>query len=211
MTGADGAASWLSFLTALSLWWTFGVFFIAAFTEMWFPPCPGDSIFFFGLVTLQAGGMPVYSAFVASSLGGFTGFALLYWLGRARGRRAFRPESKGLFSLKSLTRVEAWFQRWGGLVIVFGRFLAGVRSAVPLVAGVGNYPRARTLVLGGVSVLIWNGLLATLALVVHENWDTVARHWRAISIAFWIVVGVIGLLAAVRYGVKKRSSRKPKC
>ena len=130
---------------------------------------------------------------------------------RLRGRRAFRPESKGLFSLKSLTRVEAWFQRWGGLVIVFGRFLAGVRSAVPLVAGVGNYPRARTLVLGGVSVLIWNGLLATLALVVHENWDTVARHWRAISIAFWIVVGVIGLLAAVRYGVKKRSSRKPKC
>ncbi|MEW5701290.1 MAG: DedA family protein [Candidatus Zixiibacteriota bacterium] len=204
---ADGTVPWLTFLTAQSLWWAFGVFFIAAFTEMWFPPFPGDAVFFLGLVMLETGGRPVYGALVASSLGGFVGFALLYWLGVAKGRLAFRKRSTGLFSHSALTRVEAWFQRWGGLVIVFGRFLVGVRSVVPLAAGVGGYPRRRALALGGVSILIWNGLLATLALVLHENWESVAGQWRTVSIGFWILVGLTVLFAAVRY-FRRRSSRR---
>jgi membrane protein DedA with SNARE-associated domain len=77
---------------------------------------------------------------------------------------------------------------------------------VPLAAGVSNYPRNRAFVLGGISILIWNGLLTTMALVLHENWDTVASHWRAISIGFWVVIGLIGIVILVRY-YRHRSSR----
>jgi membrane-associated protein len=202
-----GVGSWFSVLVLQSLWWGFGIFFIAALTEMWFPPFPGDAVFFFGLVTLQAHDLSVYGAFLGSSLGGLVGFTLLYWLGRARGRRLFGRQETGLFSVTGLERVERWFHRWGGIVIVMGRFLAGVRSAVPLVAGVGDYPKVAAVSLGAVSILIWNGLLAVVAVVLHANWDRVSVYWRTYSVAVWTVIIVVALVGAVRFLMHRRGGR----
>ncbi|MBI3872837.1 MAG: DedA family protein [candidate division Zixibacteria bacterium] len=205
---SGGLPGWVSFLAMQSLWWAAGIFFVAALVEMWFPPFPGDSIFFLGLVSLQAGGRPVWGAILASSLGAFAGFALLYWLGMAKGRAVIQKRTSGLFSPSGLPKVESWFRRWGVIVIVFGRFLAGVRSAVPLAAGVGAYPLAPTMFLGMLSILIWNALLAYLALLLHQNWTAVGFYWRTYNTAIWIIL-VAGLVVlAVRYWLRRRSTRK---
>jgi membrane protein DedA with SNARE-associated domain len=80
----------------------------------------------------------------------------------------------------------------------------GIRSAVPLVAGVGDYPRNRALMLGAVSIIIWNGLLATGALVLGENWDAVSRILSTYSKVFWTVGGIVLLIWAFRFYLQKR-------
>lgn len=188
----DGFAidSWLSALWLESLWWTFGLFFVVSLTEMLFPPFPGDTVYFVGLVAVQAGGHTVTGALIAAFLGGFVGYVTLFWLGRTKGRRLFGERKRGLLSLAALKRAEGWFGRWGGMVIVLGRFIAGIRSVIPLTAGVSGYPVVRAMVFGAVSIVLWNGLLATAALILHESWETVAKYWQTYSLAVWLVAGV---------------------
>jgi membrane protein DedA with SNARE-associated domain len=179
---------WVTFWSLQSLWWAIGVFFVAALVEMWFPPFPGDAFYFLGLVSMSAGKVSVMAAIAAACAGGLFGYAGLYVLGAARGRRLFMRRTTGLLSESSLRRLEKWFARWGGWVIIFGRFLVGIRSAVPVAAGIGLYPRTRALTFGLLSILIWNGLLAFGALALGRNWEYVARVVRTYNIAFWALV-----------------------
>lgn len=197
---------WLSLWAVQSIWWTFGFFFIAAITEMLFPPFPGDAVLFLGMITLQTSEIPVARGVIAATLGGLAGFALLFWFGRSKGRAFFIKRDKGIFSLERLHKVEAWFKKWGALVIIFGRFLAGVRSAVPVVAGVGDYPVARTMIFGGISVLLWNVLLAVFAVALHENWDQFKVMWQRYNLLIWIVVGIIVLVVMWRVNRPNKTS-----
>jgi len=197
---ASDVLDWfVRFWSVQSLWWTFGIFLIAAVTEMWFPPFPGDAFYFIGLVSISAGDLSVVSVVVATCLGGVIGFASLYWLGWAKGRDLFGRRTSGFWSAATLAQVERWFAHWGGWVIVFGRFFTGVRSAVPLVAGISLYPRTRALVLGALSVVIWNGLLATAALSLGANWDHVSRIWDTYNLVFWAVASCSILVWAVLF------------
>ena len=202
---ASDVLDWfVHFWSVQSLWWTFGLFLIVAVTEMWFPPFPGDAFYFVGLVSISAGDTSVASVITATSLGGCIGFASLYWLGRAKGRGLFGRRTSGFWSAATLTRVERWFAHWGGWVIVFGRFLSGVRSAVPLVAGISLYPRTRALALGALSVLIWNGLLATAALLLGANWERVSRIWDTYNLLFWGAALCVILFWAVRFWRRRK-------
>ncbi|HUU45045.1 MAG TPA: DedA family protein [Acidobacteriota bacterium] len=205
MNGSE-LPSWLPIWWLESFGWTFALFFLAALTEMLFPPFPGDTIFFVGLIAAQAVGGSIVGALAATLLGGLSGFVILYWLGRSQGRRLFRKERSGLFALKSLERVEGWFRRWGGLVLLFGRFLSGVRSVVPISAGVSAYPIPGTLILGALSIVLWNGILAALALLLHENWSTVSHFWNTYSFIFWTAAVVFVLILIWRALRRRRVS-----
>jgi membrane protein DedA with SNARE-associated domain len=200
--------AWLALTSLESFWWAFGLFFAAALVEMLFPPFPGDAVYFFGLVALSAGGTPVYGSIVAACLGGTVGFVVVYWVGHVYGRRFFMKRKSGLWSPRSLERVEHWFARWGGWLIVFGRFLSGVRALVPLVAGIGQYPKVKSFVLGGVSIVIWNTLLAMGALVLGRNWESVSRTYATYNYIFWLVAGVLILIWLARwYWLRRRQQR----
>lgn len=199
--------TWFAVHSLESLWWAFGLFFAAALVEMLFPPFPGDAVFFFGLVTLAANGTSVYGSIIAACAGGTVGFIAVYWIGRIYGRKFFMKRPSGLWSRGSLEKVERWFARWGGWVIVIGRFLSGVRALIPLVAGIGSYPATRSILLGAISIVIWNGVLATVALVLGENWESISRTYNTYNYIFWVVAAVLILLWVVRwYWLRQRQA-----
>jgi len=182
--------SWLTALWLQSFWWTMAMFFVAALLEMVFPPFPGDAAYFVGLVTVQSAGQSIAAPFIAAWLGGLLGFVILFWFGCTKGRGLFKENRKGMLSIESLHRVEHWFARWGGIVILLGRFFSGIRSAIPLAAGIGDHSTTSAMTLGGLSILIWNGFLATVALILHQNWETVGRLLKTYSTGVYIVIGV---------------------
>ena len=60
----------------------------------------------------------------------------LYWMARLGGRPLVSRYSRYLkVDTRRIDRVESLFKRWGGRLVFFGRFLPGVKTLVPVPAG----------------------------------------------------------------------------
>jgi membrane protein DedA with SNARE-associated domain len=72
--------------------------------------------------------------FAVSSVIGET---ILYWLARLGGRPLVFRFSRWLrVDTQNVDRVESLFSRWGLSLVIFGRFLPGVRTLVSVPAGI---------------------------------------------------------------------------
>ena len=67
----------------------------------------------------------------------------LYWMARLGGRPlVFRYSRYLRLDTRKIDRVESLFARWGGRLVFFGRFLPGIKTLVPVPAGMSrmNFP-----------------------------------------------------------------------
>jgi membrane protein DedA with SNARE-associated domain len=84
-------------------------------------------------------GHPVQSVLVLGLL--FAGSsaiweAFLYWMARLGGRPLIFRYSRFLrLDARKIDKVEGMFARWGGRLVFFGRFLPGIKTLVPVPAG----------------------------------------------------------------------------
>ncbi len=84
-------------------------------------------------------GHPVQSVLVLGIL--FAGSsaiweAVLYWMARLGGRPLIFRYSRFLrLDPRKIDKVEGMFTRWGGRLVFFGRFLPGIKTLVPVPAG----------------------------------------------------------------------------
>jgi membrane protein DedA with SNARE-associated domain len=94
---------------------------------------------------------------LAGSIGAFLGDILSYAAGRY-----FKDDIGGVWPFRRypalVPRSQAVFERWGGLSIVGGKFIGGLRPFLPVAAGMMGMPFALFLVSSAVSCLLWAGL-----------------------------------------------------
>ncbi len=61
---------------------------------------------------------------------------ILYWMARLGGRPLISRYSRFLrLDTRKIDKVEGMFTRWGGRLVFFGRFLPGIKTLVPVPAG----------------------------------------------------------------------------
>lgn len=127
----------------------------------------GEAVFVIGLfvpstvVLIGAGtlvGMSQLSfwpIFIASSLGATVGDGLSFWIGHIHKDRLKRiwPFSR---YRALIDHGERFFLRHGGKSIFIGRFLPGVKSVVPVIAGMMGMSVARFTAINGISALAWS-------------------------------------------------------
>jgi membrane protein DedA with SNARE-associated domain len=175
--------------------WAYGLLALSAFLENVIPPVPGDTVVVFSAYLAGRGALAWPPVYAATCLGGTAGFTVMYYLGLTRGRAFLTGRRQRLFTAERLARAEAWLERYGSWLILANRFLSGVRSVIALSAGLGGVRWRRVVLLGLVSMAIWNGLLLYAGMQVGQRWESVVG-----------VIGqynrlVVGLLLLVLGGV----------
>lgn len=149
----------------------YSVLVAGSFIENIFPPFPGDALTVAGAFVAGKGSASYIGVFISATLGGLTGALFLYYLGRNKGRNYFKNNRH--FGKSALMKVESLFSRFGELIIIFSRFILGVRSAVSISAGLGNVSLPRMTALTSAGFIIWNGLLIGLVLYSKSNWNVI--------------------------------------
>lgn len=200
--------SFFEWATTQGAFWIYSFLFISAIVENIFPPYPGDAVIFAGGYLASSGRLNWPLVFVSTTVGSWAGLLILFWLGRAKGRALLIKKEGSWISHENFVRFEAWFARWGVAVIIFGRFMAGIRSGVALAAGIAGLSWKKILIFGLLSVLIWNGILISLARLVENNWEEL-YHWfglynRLVLAALVVII----ILSALRLWRKKRRGEK---
>ena len=108
--------------------------------------------------------------------------------------------------METVEKVGIHFRRWGYLVILFNRFLYGLRFAVAIFAGLWRLPWQKTLLFALLSTCAWNAILVYAGGTLGENWalfkDILWKHNRFIFAALIIVL----ITAILIFTIKARKT-----
>jgi membrane-associated protein len=186
------------------------VLVLASFTEYVFPPFPGDLLVVLGAWYAVQGIVSWPVAFAATTAGAVLGAALDYAVGRWLGPRLYASASRrGRRAAEKLLRIEAAYRRWGPVLLVVNRFLPGIRAFFFIGAGAARLPLARVLLLGGLSAVLWNGLLLAAGGFLVHSLPELLELFRRYSRLAWVGVALLLLAAAAYAAVRSaRSSRR---
>ncbi len=141
-------------------------------------------------------------AFVACMIGD----GLWYAAGRYYGRRVLTFLCRISLSPDSCVRqTQTQFERWGGATLVVGKFIPGLSTVAPPLAGAMRYGLLRFLALNALGTLLWAGLAVGAGWVFHAQLGALlawAEHLGAIAVA--LLVALLCLYVAFKWWERRR-------
>ena len=179
--------------------------FLGAFFENLIPPIPGDSIIVFGAYLSGRGVLGKTEAFIWMWIGSYTGCMFLYVIGYTKGREFFVSRSPRIFSPERFAQAERWFERYGGKLIVFNRFLPGVRCVIGISAGLSRVKPWRMGLYVALGTLLWNGILVYTGIVVGSNWKLILQILKTYNHIMMVLILLAGCaFAAIWFRRRKK-------
>ena len=175
--------------------------------ENLFPPIPSEIILPFAGALVADGGMTYPLAVVFATLGSLIGALLLYAVGRFGGRPLIYRYRRILrLSEAQLDRADAWFDRRGPWIVLFGRLIPGVRSIVSVPAGASEMPLPLFVGLTVLGSAVWNAAVIGAGWALGSRWDDASALLDDVSSVVYVVLA-LGLLAVVVLFVRYVRSR----
>ncbi len=176
-----------------------GAMALLAAVENVFPPIPADVLVAFGGFLAARQHVSPWPAFLCVWFGNIAGAIAMYLIGRRYGaewtERKFHLGKAG----GGDQRLLGWYQRYGTPALFVSRFVPGVRSVVPPVAGALRIPLARVALAITAASGLWYGTINYLAFSAGSNWESLARtvgtmgRWTAIVASAVLLIVVLVL------------------
>lgn len=192
----------------------YSLLFVSAFVENVFPPIPGDTITAFGAFLVGTGRLDYLLVYAATTLGSVLGFVCLVLVGRFLGREFFIGKDYRHLPARRIAQAEAWFGRYGYLVVLANRFLPGIRSVISLSAGIVRLSLPKVFIMAAISASIWNLVWIHTGYMLGDNWELVKDRMSAILRNYnMVMLALMAIAAAVfyilRFRRKDRRNRPP--
>ena len=138
--------------------WLYLILFLVIFAEtglVVMPFLPGDSILFIAGTVVATADLNVHLLVIVLIAAAILGDTINYSIGHYIGPRAFDKPDSRWFKQEHLRRTQAFYDRYGGITIIIGRFVPIIRTFAPFLAGVAGMTYRRFLsynVVGAVAV-----------------------------------------------------------
>jgi len=185
----------------------YGVVFLAIFVEGMGIPAPGQTLLIAAALFAERGhlslGVLLVTALIAAAAGNLAGFAI----GRYGGRRILER----ICAEDRLHKMEALFQRRGGVVVGFGRFVDGLRQLAGIAAGSLEMAFSTFFFWNMIGAVAWVGFWGVGAFLFERDFEEIARvfhQFRPVALGLGLVAVVIALLW-MRRGAAKPAAKPP--
>jgi membrane-associated protein len=194
--------------------WLYGILFLIVFAETGLvvaPFLPGDSLLFAAgalAATPAADGsgtiLRVEIVIVLMLVAAIVGDAVNYAIGHYVGPKVFTAtDDTGwmhkLLNRRHLAQAHAFFEKYGGKAVVFGRFVPIVRTFVPFVAGAGAMTYSTFIFYNVTGAVLWVGVCVGLG-YLFGNIPIVKQNFSAVMLGIIFV----SILPAVFEVIKHR-------
>lgn len=171
-------------------------------------PVPDETLVTLSGFLIREGQMPPVPTFLAAFLGSCVGISLSYVIGRVFGFRLVHKYRHHLhLTDEHLERFHRWYERSGGLSLVFGYFVPGIRHVTAIAAGTSRLSWPRFAMFAYSGALLWITTFLILGYFLGAQFEKTSPAVRGVIIA----VAACGLAFAVVYGVIRfaRFNRRP--
>ncbi len=185
--------------------WLYGLLFLIIFAEtglVVFPFLPGDSILFISGTVVATAGLDIHLLAAVLVAAAVLGDTVNYSVGHYIGPRVFDKPDSRWFKQAHLRRTQAFYDKYGGVTIIIGRFVPIIRTFAPFLAGVAGMSYRRFLSFNVVGGFLW------ITSLVYAGYLFGNIPWVKQNLTL-IVLGivVISLIPAATTFVKERRSR----
>ena len=185
--------------------WIYALLFVVIFAEtglVVFPFLPGDSILFIAGTIVATAGLSVHLLVALLIVAAVLGDSVNYAIGHYVGPKIYdRPDSRW-FKQAHLQKTQAFYDKFGGVTIIIGRFIPIIRTFAPFLAGVAGMTYRRFLSYNVVGGVLWIGLLV-YAGYLFGNIPWVKQNLSLIVIG----IVIVSLIPAVSTFVAERRRR----
>jgi membrane-associated protein len=180
--------------------WVYALLFAIVFVEtgvVVMPFLPGDSLLFVAGALCGLGLMSLPATLLLLVLAAILGDQVNCAIGRRVGARVFRWEQSRWFNRRAFDQAHAFYEKYGGITLILGRFMPFLRTFVPFVAGVAQMSRAKFTLYNAAGGFLWVlGLVGAGFLFGNLPW--VQANLSKIIWAMILVPGLIVLYGAWR-------------
>ena len=184
--------------------WLYALLFAIIFAEtglVVMPFLPGDSILFIAGTVVAIAGLNVHLLVMLLIAAAILGDSLNYAIGNYIGPRVFDKQDSRWFRQEHLRRTQAFYDKYGGVTIIIGRFIPIIRTFAPFLAGVAGMTYRRFLSFNVIGAVLW------IASLVYAGYLFGNIPWVKNNLSL-IVVGivVVSLLPALATYLHDRKS-----
>lgn len=171
-------------------------------------PAPGQTLLEAGSLVAAAPGsrLNIYLLLFVTILATSLGQTIGYLIGRSGGRAVL---NRMPISTLSLEKIEAAFNRYGGWLVFFGRFVDGPRQLIGLFSGVLAMHWGRFMLLNIGGAVLWASFWALGVYYLDLHFDAVVSALRQVNP--WIgglsLIGILALLLVTLIAVVRRRRR----
>jgi membrane protein DedA with SNARE-associated domain len=167
----EAAAAWVDALPDVLVYLILG---LGAAVENVIPAIPADTFVVLGGFFSAVGNLRLRWVFLATWVFNVASALAMYRVGHTHGRTFFDVGwGRRLLNPHQMRRMTAFFRRWGLAAIFLARFLPGIRSVVPVFAGVTHQRFWPVAVPLASASALWYGALVWGGNVAGRNLDRV--------------------------------------
>lgn len=188
-------ASWATdVIESLGYW---GLAFLVALENV-FPPIPSELVLPLAGFLTGDGRMNFFIAVFAATAGSVSGALILYgigyWFGEQRVRTIVRRWGTWLgFKESDVDKADEWFDKYGGLAVLFCRVVPIVRSLISIPAGLRHMSLVPFILYTALGSGVWNTLLIGAGWVLGDNWTEVEEYVGYLQYLVLIVIVIAGV------------------
>lgn len=175
----DALVRWVEAVPEGLVYLTLG---LGAAVENVVPAVPADTFVLLGGFLAAVGDLQARWVFLATWLLNVASALVMYRLGHTHGRPFFeRGWGRHVLNNHQMERMRGFYDRWGTPAIFFTRFLPGLRSVVPVFAGVTHQRFLPVAVPIGLASAIWYGALVWAGAFAGHNLGVVGRVFSNVN------------------------------
>ncbi|MEI6876199.1 MAG: DedA family protein [Spirochaetota bacterium] len=180
--------------------WTYALMFLLIFCETGLvvtPFLPGDSVIFALGALAARGGLDIAVLAIVLVSAGVLGNAVNYLVGFRMGPAIFRSDKSRFFRRDYLDRAHAFYEKYGGLTIIAGRFMPIIRTFVPFVAGIGRMNVLKFYIFNLIGCFAWVGVFLSTGFFFGQL-DFVQKNFSLVALGIVVVSFIPPVVTAIR-------------
>jgi len=183
----------------------------AMFLENLIPPIPSEIIMPLGGFFVYTGDLNFYILIVSGLIGTVVGALPWYFLGKLMNEKKLSNfiDRKGKFvgiSLKDLDKSRLWFEKYGVLLVFWGRLIPGIRTLISVPAGIELMPLNKFLIWTSLGSLIWVIFLTSAGYLFGENYEIIGLYIDNFKIILKPIFVILILFFLIRFFKKLKSN-----
>ncbi|OGT46320.1 MAG: hypothetical protein A3E82_08490 [Gammaproteobacteria bacterium RIFCSPHIGHO2_12_FULL_38_11] len=162
---------------------------------------PGDSLLFAAGFLASRNVLNIYWLLPLLVMAAFAGYWAGYLIGVYLEHRLERKADTWYFKKSYLVRSHAFYQKYGKITLLIGRFVPVARSFIPLIAGIATMPSWTYTLFNFLGAILWVGLMTLLGYYLGAIIPDSGVYFWLIIFAIIIVLIAPTIIKKYRKGV----------